>query len=84
MENKKATLGRSGVGTADSMCAEYITPPPASQHKRSLKSLISSRSVRGYLLERQEHLQRHPDTDSSILSAIRLVLDAAELREVSR
>ena len=84
MQNKKATLGRSGGGTADSMCAEYTTPPPASQHKRSLKSLISSRGIRAYLLEREEHLQRHPDSDNSILSAIRLVLDAAELREVGK
>ena len=39
MLNKKATLGRSGGGTADSMCAECSKSLPASQAKRTLKPL---------------------------------------------
>jgi hypothetical protein len=84
MDKEKATLGRSGAFTADSMCAEYTTPPPARQHKRTLKSLISSRGIRAYLLEREEHVSSHPDADCYLLEAIRIVLDATELREISR
>lgn len=48
--------------------------------KRTPKPLIGSRAVRAYLLEREEHLQCHPDSDRQLIEAVRTILDAAEGR----
>jgi hypothetical protein len=52
------------------------TLPP----KHTLKPLISSRTVRAYLLEREEYLLLHPDKPLQLLEAVRIILDAEEGR----
>jgi len=81
LNKKRHLLGEGGAVTADSMCAEYIPLSPSSQPKRSLKPFLSSRSIRGYLLERHEFLRLYPDATEfhlTMIEALEMLLDASE------
>lgn len=57
-----------------------MIPTPKENH--TLKHLISSRTVRAYLLEREEYLQFHPDKPLHLIEAVRTILNADAGREV--
>ncbi|MDD2367216.1 MAG: hypothetical protein PHN84_13735 [Desulfuromonadaceae bacterium] len=81
--NEQNPTGGRPAGLTAAAAFERGTTIPQQRQKRTLKSLISNRGIRGYLLERQEFLENHPDRELHVLvECLATILDAAEPRSV--